>query len=105
MPTLDVPSNNMNVIVDKEAVDAMTKAIEAAPPVWNMLNSILVDVSDRREEVRETLGRAQAITQRLKEGLSGIQTVATEQARKSVHNDARTFVKVFLFISENCFAY
>lgn len=93
VPTLETPSH-LSIIVDKEAVDAMTKAIEATPPVWNNLNSILMDVAERGEEVREALGKTQAITQRLKESLAGIHTNATEQARKTVHHDAVVFIKV-----------
>lgn len=100
MPSVEPPSSNMNVIVDKEAVDAMSKAIEAAPPVWNVLNSMIVDVPERREEVREPLGKAQAVTQRLREGLSSMQNnVVSEQTRKTLHNDARVFVKVQSFAS------
>jgi hypothetical protein len=79
--------------VDREAIDAMSKAVEAAPPVWAMMDSILADLPENREDIKETLVRAQSVTQQLKTDISLLQD-GTYVERKSIRNDAYLFVKV-----------
>jgi len=81
--------------VDKEAIDAMNKAVEAAPPVWAMMDSILADLPENREDIKETLIKAQNVTQQLKTDISLLQD-GTNFERKSLRNDAYLFVKVSL---------
>jgi len=81
--------------VDKEAIDAMSKAVEAAPPIWAMMDSILADLPDKREDIQETLVKAQNVTQQLKTDISLLQD-GTNVERKSLRNDAHLFVKVSL---------
>ena len=86
---VDVPTT----LVDKEAIDAMSKAVEAAPPIWAMMDSILADLPENREDIKETLLKAQNVTQQLKADISLLQD-GTYVERKSLRNDAYLFVKV-----------
>lgn len=80
-------------LVDKEAIDAMSRAVEAASPVWAMMNSILADLPDNREDIKETLVKAQNVTQLLKTDISLLQDGMNVE-RESLRNDAYLFVKV-----------
>jgi RAM signalling pathway protein len=88
----DTPST-LDSLVDREAIDAMSKAVEAAPPVWAMMDSILADMPEQREDIRETLVKAQNVTEQLKTDISQLQD-GTYVDRKSFRNDAHLFVKV-----------
>ncbi len=88
-----LPADVTNNLVDKEAIDAMSKAVEAAPPVWAMMDSILSDLPENREDVKETLVKAQNVTQQLKSDISLLQDGANVE-RKSLRNGAYLFVKV-----------
>ena len=80
-------------LVDREAIDAMSKAVEAAPPVWATMDSILADLPENQEDIKETLIKAQNVTQQLKADISLLQD-GTYVERKSLRNDAYLFVKV-----------
>ena len=90
---VDIPT--LHGVVDKQAIDAMSKAVEAAPPVWAMMDSILADLPDGQEDIQETLLKAQSVTQQLKTDISLLQD-GTNVERKSFRNDAHLFVKVSL---------
>ena len=84
-------------LVDDKAIDAMSKAVEAAPPVWAMMDSILADLPENRDDIKETLIRAQNVTQQLKTDILLLQDGANVE-RKSIRNDAYLFIKVsFIF--------
>lgn len=85
----------LDSLVDKEAIDAMNKAVEAAPPVWAMMDSILADLPENREDIKETLVKAQNVTQQLRTDISLLQDGMNVE-RKSLRNDAYLFVKVSL---------
>jgi RAM signalling pathway protein len=86
-------TTTLDSLVDNEAIDAMSKAVEAAPPVWAMMDSILADLPENREDIKETLVKAQHVTQQLKTDISLLQD-GTNVERKSLRNDAYLFVKV-----------
>ena len=86
-------TTTLHSLVDKEAIDAMSKAVEAAPPVWAMMDSILADLPENREDIKETLVKAQTVTQQLKTDISLLQDGMNVE-RKSLRNDAYLFVKV-----------
>ena len=86
-------TNTLHSLVDKEAIDAMSKAVEAAPPVWAMMDSILADLPESREDIKETLIKAQSVTQQLKTDILLLQDGMNVE-RRSIRNDAYLFVKV-----------
>ncbi|KAH9005232.1 RAM signaling pathway protein-domain-containing protein [Lactarius hatsudake] len=94
---VDIPTT-LDSLVDKEAIDAMGKAVEAAPPVWMMMDSIIADVSEKREDIKEMLVRAQRVTQQLKSDISRLRD-GTYVDRKSLRNDAHLFVKLVVHLS------
>jgi hypothetical protein len=91
-------------LVDKEAIDAMNKAVEAAPPVWAMMDSILADIPENREDIKETLVKAQNVTQQLKTDILLLQD-GMYVKRKSLRNDAYLFVKLVVHLSTNVKSY
>jgi hypothetical protein len=86
-------TTTLHSLVDKEAIYAMSKAVEAAPPIWAMMDSILADLPENREDIKETLVKAQNVTQQLKADISLLQD-GTNVERKSLRDDAYLFVKV-----------
>lgn len=91
-PVLEPPPNS-RTLVDKEALDAMRVAVEAAPAVWEMMDEILGEGQDTMVDVRDTLARAKTVTNRLRENISAVQT-GHPADRKTLREDAHVFVKV-----------
>jgi len=89
---VDIPTT-LHSLVDKEAIDAMSQAVAAAPPVWAMMDSILADLPEKRVDIQETLAKAQNVTQQLKTDIPLLQD-GMNVDRKSLQNDAHLFVKV-----------
>jgi hypothetical protein len=92
MPTLEVPSSRN--LVDKEALDAMRVAVQAAPAVWEMMEDVLGDVLESNIDIRSSLDRAKVVTARLVENIRAVQRGDPTADRKSLRDDAHVFVKV-----------
>jgi len=60
-----------------------------------MMDSILADLPDTREDIQETLVKAQNVTQQLKTDISLLRDGMNVEG-KSLRNDAHLFVKVSL---------
>jgi hypothetical protein len=88
----DIPTT-LHSLVDQKAIDAMSQAVEAAPPVWAMMDSILADLPEEQGDTQETLAKAQNVTRQLKTDISLLQD-GMNVDRKSLRNDAHLFVKV-----------
>ncbi|TFY66661.1 hypothetical protein EVG20_g4426 [Dentipellis fragilis] len=97
LPVFDAPAD-LSTLVDKEALDAMTKAVEAAPSVWDMVDTVLTDMPERKQEISETLDTAQAVTAQLKESITALQD-GVQVDRKALHDDAHLFVKTVVQLS------
>ena len=96
-PILDNHTKS-TTFLDKEALDAVTIAVSAAPAVWSMLDEIANDVSATPPDLREGLARAQDVTGRLAENIMLIKEGTLPQAvRKAFREDAHVFVKVSQF--------
>ncbi|KAH9966745.1 RAM signaling pathway protein-domain-containing protein [Russula dissimulans] len=100
---LDVPTT-LHSLVDKEAIDAMSKAVEAAPPLWAMMDSILSDLPEKQEDIKEILVNAQNVTQQLKTDILLLQDGMNVE-RKSLRNNAHLFVKLVVHLSTNVKSY
>lgn len=95
-PILELPPNS-KTLVDKEALDAMRLAVEAAPDVWEMMDEILSEVhenEDAKIDVQDSLARAKIVTERLKENIRAVQRGHPAADRKTLREDAHVFVKV-----------
>lgn len=95
-PMLEIPPNS-KTLVDKEALEAMRVAVEAAPAVWEMMDEILSEIDENREaktNVEETLVNAKIITDRLRENIRAVQQGHPAADRKTLREDAHVFVKV-----------
>jgi len=100
---VDIPTT-LDSFVDKEAIDAMSKAVEAAPPVWTMMDSITADISEQRDDIQEMLVRAERVTQQLKSDISLLRD-GMYVDRKTLRNDAHLFVKLVVHLSTDVKTY
>ena len=95
-PMLEIPPNS-KTLVDKEALDAMRVAVEAAPAVWEMMDEILGEVDEdqnTKSDVEDTLVKAKIVTDRLRENIRAVQKSHPAADRKMLREDAHVFVKV-----------
>ncbi|THH31152.1 hypothetical protein EUX98_g3038 [Antrodiella citrinella] len=98
-PSVDFASSNSNTLVDKEAIDAMKVAVDAAPPVWAMMDEILADVPDTKEQLSGVLERAKALTEKLKANISVLESGDTNTDRGGFRDDAHGFAKIVIQLS------
>jgi hypothetical protein len=87
---LDVPPSSRK-LVDKEALDAMRVAVEAAPGVWDVMEEILGDFPEA--DGGAILIKARAATDRLRESIRALQHGDAHADRKALREDAHAFVK------------
>ncbi|KAG2364959.1 RAM signaling pathway protein-domain-containing protein [Suillus spraguei] len=96
-PTLDIPPSR--TLVDKDALDAMEVAVEAAPAVWEMIKEIVDNLSEGVEEFRNTLLKAKSITERLRININAMRCGDPGADRKGLREDAHVFVKIVVKLS------
>ncbi|KAG2048777.1 hypothetical protein BDR06DRAFT_962235 [Suillus hirtellus] len=96
-PTLDIPPSR--TLVDKDALDAMEVAVEAAPAVWEMLKEIVENLSEGAEEFRNTLLKAKSTTERLRTNINAMRCGDPGADRKGLREDAHVFVKIVVKLS------
>ncbi|OBZ69068.1 hypothetical protein A0H81_10818 [Grifola frondosa] len=70
------PSSSTNTLVDKEVIGAMKLAVEAAPALWEMMDEIIDESSDTKDDMNEAL-------------MDG----------RTLHDDAHIFVKTVIQLS------
>ncbi|KLO14651.1 hypothetical protein SCHPADRAFT_903067 [Schizopora paradoxa] len=99
LPSLEVPSNS-TTLVDKEAIDAMAGAVKAAPAVWSMLDEISSALPESPLDLRDSLSKAQDVTNRLGENIRAIQEGLPSADRKALREDAHVFVKTVISLSK-----
>ncbi|EIN07514.1 hypothetical protein PUNSTDRAFT_136193 [Punctularia strigosozonata HHB-11173 SS5] len=97
VPQLEIPlSANANTVADKDAMTAMRRTIEAALPVWEMLEEIAKDESGAVPPAE--LARAQAVTTSFDGHLRRVESGdATE--RSALRDDAHVFVKTVIHLA------
>lgn len=86
-----------NTLVDKEAIDAIQLALEAAPSVWQLTEELMQDDTTLREELNETLQKAKDGTDRLRNALRAVTNDAS--SKKTLRDDAHAFISVSSTIS------
>lgn len=72
----------------------MAGAVRTAPNVWSMLEEISDEMQDAPVDLRDSLAKAKAVTQRLGENIKAIQDGLPNADRKALREDAHVFVKV-----------
>jgi ribose 5-phosphate isomerase len=87
--------------VDKEALDAMKVAVEAAPAVWEMVQEVLAEVMETNVDIRESFALAKIVTKRLGESIVAVQRGDSIADKKTLREDAHLFVKVCFALSWN----
>ncbi|KAH8116899.1 RAM signaling pathway protein-domain-containing protein [Phellopilus nigrolimitatus] len=97
--TLDAPVNS-STLVDKEAIDAMSGAVRAAPAVWSVLEEISNEISGAPVDLRDSLAKAQGLTRRLGENIRAIQEGLPGADRKLLREDSHVFVKTVIALSK-----
>jgi len=97
-PSLDNLSRT-NTLVDKEAIEAIKVAVDAAPRIWDMIEEILEDSQEAREEFSDTLRRAREVTDKLRINLDALSRGDTSADRTGIREDAHVFVKIVVQLS------
>ncbi|KZT68161.1 hypothetical protein DAEQUDRAFT_728197 [Daedalea quercina L-15889] len=95
---MEAPSNTL---VDNEAIGAMRQALDAAPTIWKTIAEIMEGAEGDQEELKETLGKAKDIVERLTKNIDALQdgTASVDKLSKPLHDDARTFAKMVIQLS------
>ncbi|KAG1849124.1 RAM signaling pathway protein-domain-containing protein [Suillus subalutaceus] len=96
-PILEIPPSR--TLVDKDALDAVEVAVEAAPAVWEMLKEIVDNLSEGAEEFRNTLLKAKSTTERLRTNINAMRCGDPGADRKRLREDAHVFVKIVVKLS------
>lgn len=94
-PALDMGSTTIDWI-DKEAIDAVKAAVEAAPVVWDMTEEMLQDDPVMRGELQGRLTMAKEVTQRLHENIRRLGLGDVTADRIAIREDSHVFAKVRL---------
>ena len=86
--------------MDREVIDAIKVAVEAAPEIWGLMDEMLeAEGGDEDGDgFREVLARAKDVTARLRSSIAAVQEGAHSLVLdgKALHDDAHLFVKVRL---------
>ncbi|EJD02375.1 uncharacterized protein FOMMEDRAFT_168845 [Fomitiporia mediterranea MF3/22] len=93
-------SVNSNALVDKEAIEAMAAAVQAAPAVWSILEEISNEMTGMPVDVHSSLMKAQAVTRRLSDNIRAIQEGHLNADRKALREDAHVFIKTVITLSK-----
>lgn len=110
---LELPSTS-KTLVDNEALQAVHAAVEIAPTVWDLMESVLLgremtSTSNGRHEVnvkdvKESLNNAREVTRRLRECVQAVMKKEGDKGdvgaeKKSLRDEAHLFLKVRFFCS------
>ncbi|KAH8106781.1 RAM signaling pathway protein-domain-containing protein [Cristinia sonorae] len=98
-PSIDLANSKSNTLVDKEAIDAMKVAVDAAPPVWEMSDEILATVPETKEQLSGVLERAKALTEKLRTNISVLESGDVNADRGTFREDAHGFAKIVIQLS------
>ncbi|KAI6007846.1 RAM signaling pathway protein-domain-containing protein [Pisolithus marmoratus] len=99
-PTVDIPQSR--TLVDEDALDAMERAVDAAPAVWEMMKEFVTSVSEppaTSQDLDDALARAKIITERLRTNLHATRCGDPASDRKALREDAHVFVKIVVQLS------
>lgn len=99
-PTLDIPQSR--TLVDEDALDAMERAVDAAPAVWEMMKELVTSVSESpatSHDLDDALARAKIVTERLRTNLHATRCGDPASDRKALREDAHVFVKIVVKLS------
>lgn len=86
--------SSTSTLVDKEALEAMQGAVQAAPLVWTMTDKMLQEAPEMQEELGDMLTRAKDVTDKLKESLHVIESGDAPTDRITLRDDAHVFANV-----------
>lgn len=85
--------------IDFEALNAIQKAVETAPKVWDMVADTLLSRPNQNEQaVHAVLGEARSVTMKLSEIISKMHSGDLMSEKKLLQEDAQLFLKVTNFV-------
>ena len=91
---MDMSTSSTNTLVDKEAIEAIKLALIAAPSVWEMMDHLLAQVEELREDLDGALRKAKEITEQLRTNIQVLEAGNPSADRGHLREDAHAFVKV-----------
>ncbi|KAI0082789.1 hypothetical protein K474DRAFT_1654962 [Panus rudis PR-1116 ss-1] len=92
-------ASSTSTLVDREAIDAMKVAVDSAPVVWEMMDEILVDSPELKEELSGTLTKAKETTEKLRMNIQALENDDSSADRVRLRDDAHIFVKTVIQLS------
>ncbi|GJE95156.1 RAM signaling pathway protein-domain-containing protein [Phanerochaete sordida] len=92
---LDVTSSTIDKI-DKEAIDAVRAAVDAAPVVWDQTEGLMEEDPAMHSELHGKLLKAKDVTQRLRASLTLLEKADVSTDRSAIREDAHLFVNIVI---------
>lgn len=91
---MDMSTSSTNTLVDKEAIEAIKLALDSAPSVWEMMDQLLAEVDEIREDLDEALAKAKEITEQMRTNIQALEAGDASADRPHLREDAHAFVRV-----------
>lgn len=85
---------NSSTLLDNDAIDAMQVAVDVAPMVWEVMDTIVDEIQGTKIDLPESLTNAKALTQRLTYNIRAVKEADPAADRKALRDDATVFAKV-----------
>jgi hypothetical protein len=99
LPQLEIPAD-ASAVVDRDALVAMRRAVDAAPAVWDLMEEIVQDAGGRipyvDADVAECVARARGVTASFEAHIRAIESADPAADRVALRDDAHVFLKVRL---------
>ncbi|KAK7693696.1 hypothetical protein QCA50_003267 [Cerrena zonata] len=96
---MDMSISSTNTLVDKEAIEAIKLALDAAPSVWEMMDQLLAEVDELREDLDGALGKAKQVTEQLRTNIQALEAGDPSADRAHLREDAHAFVRTVIHLS------
>ncbi|KAI0797614.1 RAM signaling pathway protein-domain-containing protein [Abortiporus biennis] len=103
-PSLDLVSST-STLVDKEVIEAVKVALDAAPGTWDMISEVLADTPELQDELGEVLDKVRDLTEKLREDIRSLETGNVGEEKRSLRDDGYAFAKTVRDLSNAIKAY
>ncbi|CAL1705031.1 unnamed protein product [Somion occarium] len=98
-PPMADQASSTNTLMDKQAIEAVKVAVEAAPSVWEMMDGLLGEIEELREELSESLQKAKEITEVVRINIQALEAGDPSADRNHLREDAHVFVRTVIHLS------
>lgn len=92
------PPSSSSTLLDNEAMEAMTVAVDIAPSIWESMEALVCDVVSAKFNIPEALVSAKALTKRLSNNIRAVREADPTADRRALRDDATTFAKTVILL-------